>query len=69
MKRLHGEFVFTDHVYEFNDTHPAFDLLTGGSEIRKLIEGGDIFTDESPWKDEEEEYLKERESFLLYHDN
>jgi len=69
MKRLHGEFAFTDDVYEFNDIHPAFDLLTGGCEIREALEAGDNFTNESPWKTEEKEFLKERESFLLYHDN
>jgi uncharacterized protein YbbC (DUF1343 family) len=34
------EFRFTRDVYEFNKVHPAFDLLTGGSIIREMIESG-----------------------------
>ena len=35
--------MFSEDVYEFNSIHPAFDLLTGGSEIRKMILKGVSF--------------------------
>jgi uncharacterized protein YbbC (DUF1343 family) len=37
---LCGEFAFLRASTMFNDTHPAFDLLTGGPGIREAIEKG-----------------------------
>jgi uncharacterized protein YbbC (DUF1343 family) len=34
------EFRFLDRVYEFESAHPAFDLLTGTPEARRLLETG-----------------------------
>ena len=62
---LWEEFRFTDNVYEFNDIHPAFDLLTGGSELRELITSRREITEET-WRAENENYLKERKPYLLY---
>ncbi len=53
--------------YEFNDTHPAFDLLTGGSKIRRMIldkKSLDVIKDS--WKDEEQGFLQLKNRFGIY---
>ena len=39
-RELFDGFTFLTGAYEFNTTHPAFDLLTGSSAIREAIEAG-----------------------------
>ncbi len=68
LKRLYEEVTFSDEVYEFNDRHPAFDLLTGSDTIRKLIEAGEEVSGDM-WRPENEKFLKERKPYLLYHDS
>ncbi len=40
LRDMMAGFEFLSGVYEFNDLHPAFDLLTGGSVIREMIVKG-----------------------------
>ena len=65
---LYGELVrFPAGVYEFNDRHPAFDLLAGGPKIREAIVRGVSPRDiESGWKDVEREFYERRRDCLLY---
>ncbi len=54
MRRMVPSFQFSGGVYEFNSTHPAFDLLTGGASLREMIEGGEpINRVLDSWTDEE----------------
>jgi len=39
-RELFPGFKFSTGVYEFNTAHPAFDLLTGTSAVREMIEDG-----------------------------
>lgn len=68
MRDLFGDDItFPRGVYEFNDTHPAFDLLAGGADIREAILGRkelDAISDS--WKDYEREFAERRKEFLLY---
>jgi len=65
---LYGdEMLFLTGVYEFNDRHPAFDLLAGSSLIREMIVGGssldEIF---ESWRDDEKRFMKTKEKYHLY---
>ncbi len=60
-------FSFLHGVYEFNDTHPAFDLLTGGAKIREMVLAGAGLNDISAtWSDYEQEFAERRMEYLLY---
>ncbi len=64
---LCGEFAFLRGVYEFNDTHPAFDLLAGGKAIREAIERGTGIEElHLLWEDYERDFMESREKYLLY---
>lgn len=63
-------FTFATGVYEFNNSHPAFDLLTGSSGIREMIQGGkslDLIA--SGWEKEEKVFAGIIEEFLLYREH
>lgn len=47
-------FEFTSGVYEFNNSHPAFDLLTGSSVIREMIESGKSLEEIAAWWEKED---------------
>ncbi len=54
-------------VYEFNDTIPAFDLLTGSSRIRASIENGcNTCNILASWRHEETEFSSIKSGFHLY---
>jgi len=60
---------FPEDVYEFNTKHPAFDLLTGGSRIREMIQNG-ATVDEiaASWKDDEIAFAEIKQGYHLYGD-
>ena len=61
------DFEFEKGIYEFNATYPAFDLLTGSSNIRNMISRGeDIYTIQNTWKEEEESFLQSKKEYHLY---
>lgn len=68
LRDLYGnEVTFPHGVYEFNETHPAFDLLAGGADIREMILAGKDLDDiRSSWRGSEGEFLERRREFLLY---
>ena len=60
-------FRFTTGVYEFNDTHPAFDLLAGSDAVRTMIERGvPLDTIRESWADYERDFFERRKEYLLY---
>lgn len=62
-----ADFEFLRGVYEFNDIHPAFDLLAGSSRIREMIEEGRTIGDiRASWSAAEEEFLYTKEQYHLY---
>lgn len=67
INRLYPELVFLDDVYEFNSEHLSFDLLTGNSHIRRMLEEDTpmIIIKES-WMDDEEKFRSKRRRYLLY---
>ena len=70
VKALHDEcpeFEFLHNVYEFNSTHPAFDLLCGSSQIREMIISNKSMSDISAsWRDEQQEFAQNIKDFHLY---
>ena len=53
--------------YEFVRDRPAIDLLTGGPEMRRVLDGdGDLHAWLASWRADEESFRREREPFLLY---
>jgi len=61
------DFSFLHDVYEFNSTHPAFDLLCGNSTIREMIQDGSTLRDiDDRIQDENSSFIKEKSSFHLY---
>lgn len=61
------DFRFSEGVYEFNDKHPAFDLLTGDSFIRDMIVLGSRLEDiQHVWLADQKNHLEFRKEFLLY---
>jgi uncharacterized protein YbbC (DUF1343 family) len=53
--------------YEFVSDRPAIDLLTGGDELRTRLEGGgDVDGWIASWRGDEDEFVAEIESVLLY---
>jgi uncharacterized protein YbbC (DUF1343 family) len=67
--KLYGDAVeFVHGVYEFNDTHPAFDLLCGTDIIReKLLTKGRLADIRALWRQNEEEWDRARKDWWLYH--
>lgn len=62
-----NEFQFLKGVYEFNDTYPAFDLLTGSSGIREMITGGKSLEEiADSWINDEELFLKAKKEVEIY---
>lgn len=60
-------FEFLHGVYEFNNLHPAFDLLCGGSEIREMILNGYSLQAINEYIDDEnQEYKKGKSRLHLY---
>lgn len=60
-------FRLTRGVYEFNDTHPAFDLLAGSDAVRTMIERGvPLDTIRESWADYERDFFERRKEYLLY---
>ena len=62
-----SQFEFSKEVYEFNTSHPAFDLLTGGETIRSMILAGETLEAiwES-WKRDEDRFSAAKIYFHLY---
>jgi len=65
---LHRDkFKFLKGVYEFNDKHPAFDLLAGSDVIRKMIFNNEKLSEiEATWKNDEREFLDLKKKYHLY---
>lgn len=65
---LGGEqFSFIHDVYEFNSRYPAFDLLTGGPEIRESIAAGaGVHSIRELWSDYEDTFMKQKKEFHIY---
>jgi len=62
-----GELEFLTGVYEFNDTHPAFDLLAGSDALRSGIDRGRSLDDlAAVWEKEERDFAEKREQYLMY---
>ncbi|TAL35756.1 MAG: DUF1343 domain-containing protein [Spirochaetes bacterium] len=62
-----GEFAFARGVYEFNDIHPAFDLLAGGAGIRTMLHAALPLEEvAASWHETEERYVREKGEFHLY---
>ncbi|MBP7736701.1 MAG: DUF1343 domain-containing protein [Spirochaetes bacterium] len=60
-------FQFLSGVYEFNDRHPAFDLLAGGSVIREMIcEGKPLDRIEALWEKEEKVFAGITGEYHIY---
>jgi uncharacterized protein YbbC (DUF1343 family) len=58
---------FLNGVYEFNDSIPAFDLLTGNSSIRtSILLGCDTGSILASWKSDENEFSDIKQNFHLY---
>ena len=68
VRDLYGDLLeFTRGVYEFNEDHPAFDLLAGGGDIRTaILDGRGIDDIRGMWRGYEEEFSERRREFLLY---
>lgn len=61
------QFVLPETVYEFNTSHPAFDLLTGSETIRKMILTGETLEAiREYWKGDEERFSAIKGDFHLY---
>ncbi len=61
------DFTFLKGVYEFNDIHPAFDLLAGSPEIREMIINNyDIGDIAASWEKGENAFRQTRKEFLIY---
>ncbi|MDT9546449.1 MAG: DUF1343 domain-containing protein [Chlorobium sp.] len=65
---LYGEHLqFLREVYEFNDTIPAFDLLTGSNHLRTaILEGRDVQDILASWQEEESEFRRRKQAYHLY---
>jgi uncharacterized protein YbbC (DUF1343 family) len=56
-----------EQAYEFVSDRPAIDLLTGSSELREILESGQDPTDWcDSWFDQEDQFRREIEPWLLY---
>ncbi len=65
---LYGDCVqFTRGVYEFNDAHPAFDLLCGTNRIREaLVLKRSLEEIQSLWVDDETQWEAARKAWWMY---
>jgi uncharacterized protein YbbC (DUF1343 family) len=62
-----NDFAFLKTVYEFNDTHPAFDLLAGSGAVRQMLEARDAYHAIcNTWQAGEADFLESRKEYLLY---
>lgn len=60
-------FEFLEGVYEFETRHPAFDLLSGSSAIRDMIQGGEpVSRISESWDKEERTFLNEKQNYHRY---
>ncbi|MCG8342194.1 MAG: DUF1343 domain-containing protein [Chlorobiales bacterium] len=58
---------FLREVYEFNDLHPAFDLLYGSATLRGMIESRHPFTDiRESWRADERAFLPVKKKYHMY---
>lgn len=58
---------FLREVYEFNDRHPAFDLLCGSSKLRTMIENKRSFEEiRKSWTTDEDGFLSIKQNYHLY---
>lgn len=59
--------LFLHEVYEFNDRHPAFDLLCGSSKLRTMIENKRSFEEiRKSWTTDEDGFLSIKQNYHLY---
>jgi uncharacterized protein YbbC (DUF1343 family) len=67
-RRLLGDaFQWRTRAYEFVDTIPAIDLLTGSSEVRTMIDGGAALDEiAATWSAAEQAFAAARAPWLLY---
>ncbi len=67
---LYGETLeFLHDVYEFNNLHPAFDLLTGSSTLREMIiAGSPLASMKGTWRSDTAGWEQNRKVFMLYGD-
>ncbi|MCG8346092.1 MAG: DUF1343 domain-containing protein, partial [Chlorobiales bacterium] len=62
-----GKLRFLREVYEFNDRHPAFDLLCGSSKLRNMIENKRSFEEiRKSWTTDEDGFLSIKQNYHLY---
>ncbi len=62
-----SEFSFLTGVYEFNNVHPAFDLLAGGPQLREQIEQGVEFNEiSSLYEKDAAGFGEEKKRYHLY---
>lgn len=60
-------FRWREAPYEFVADRPAIDLLTGGDDFRRALEGGgDLATWIDSWNVDEQDFRRERREILLY---
>ena len=66
-ERYPEQFRFLREVYEFNDLHPAFDLLCGSDRLRTMIENKQPFKDlRESWSTDEEAFLSIKPNYHRY---
>lgn len=62
-----GRLTFEKGVYEFNDLHPAFDLLAGNSRIREMIRGRRPMNEiADTWRKDEQTFAEVKREYHLY---
>lgn len=62
-----NELTFEKGVYEFNDIHPAFDLLAGNSRIREMIQSTRPMDEiANTWQKDEETFAEAKQEYHLY---
>jgi uncharacterized protein YbbC (DUF1343 family) len=67
MREMMPGFEFYSGVYEFNDIHPAFDLLTGGPAVREhIIDGKPLDLIADLWEKEEKVFAGITEEYHIY---
>lgn len=61
------DFEYRRRAYEFVEDIPAIDLLAGNDQLRKqLSEGLSLKKIEASWEEERQQFLKMRQTYLLY---
>ncbi len=71
LKVVHGfwpdKFEWNRNPYEYEYVKPAFDILTGGSSLRRMVENDTPYSEmEDSWREELERFKEVRRKYLLH---